>query len=96
MSAQAPVVVKFRVLRETRLALLTLPGENAARERHVLVLGVTKAAALRLAQRLLGVALNLPDDPRLIAPVCTDGELIDEQEARRILEAVKAKTKAGA
>lgn len=89
MSAAAPVVVKFRVLRDVRPPLLVVPGREDS-ERHVLVLGVTKAAALRLAQRLLGVALNLPDDPHLLAPVVTEGELIEEREARDILERMKA------
>lgn len=98
MSDAAPVVVKFRVLRERNWpSALVVPGRDMP-EHHVLVLGVTKAAALLLSQRLLAVALNLPDDPNLIAPVLVDGGLIEEGDARNVLvatRAVKTKPKAG-
>lgn len=97
-AVSARIVVKFRVVREEEVALITLPGENALRHRHTLILGVSKTAALFVAQRLLGIAVNLPDGDKehLLAPLVIDGELIEEHEARRVLGAVREKAKAGA
>jgi len=92
--APPPVVLRFRTVHpEPELVLL---GSARKPDRHVLVLGLSKGAALRLAEACSNIAEALPDDARDLVPLVLPGQLIDERTAFGIIRAKAAARKAAA
>ena len=88
-----PIVIRFRTVRlEQTLVLL---GAAHRPERHVLVLALSKGAALGLAEACLGMASAMPDDvPGAMCPLALPGALMPEDEARWVVQAKAAARKA--
>src|ERR1019366_4975189 len=80
-----PLILLFRVLRLEERVVLLHPGPRPAQ--HRLVLGLSRAALLRLAKICLELVEELPADPRAVAPLVLPGVLREEAQARSILTA---------
>jgi len=81
-----PVILRFRTVHlEPSIVLL---GGIRRPEKHVLVLALSKGAAVKLAQTCLEIAEFLSaHDPRALYPLSLPGALMESLEAHAILKA---------